>query len=449
MNEVLSHRAKVDAVVAQLRAHTSGRPLSIRKRAVSHQVPKPNDESYRDEKLDLRALDAILEIDPIAMTATVEPGVTFAALVDATLEVGLLPLVVPELETITAGGAVSGCSLESMSFECGGFHDTCLAYEVITAKGEVIECTPDGDEQLLFHMMHGSFGTLGILSKLTCRLVPAAPYVHLRYERYESLADYRAAIERHAAKHDVDFMDGIIHSPAEYVLSLGTFAHSAPYTSHYDWTRIYWKSTHERTEDWLATREYLFRYDRGVTNVHPKSALGRLVFGRVFGSARLLRAASVLHRFLPARPSVTLDLFVPISRFGEFLEWYDRTIGHYPLWCVPYRRVHDYEWLAPSFYAELRDRMFVDLAIYGLEQPPGRNLYRELEEELPRVGGVKTLISYNYYDEKTFWSIFNKPHYDAVKQRTDPENIFRDLYEKTVLAPRGLGSEKAAAAGPP
>ena len=432
------HRGKVEAVIAQLRAHTGSRPISFRKRAVSHQVPKPHDLSYRDDTIDLRPLDAILEIDPEGMTATVEPGVTFAALVDALLPLGLLPLVVPELETITAGGAVTGCSLESMSFECGGFHDTCLAYEVITANGDVIECTPNGDEALLFQMMHGSFGTLGILSKLTFRLVRAAPYVHLRHDRFEDVAGYRAAIERHAAAHDIDFMDGIIHAPNELVLSLGTFAREAPHTSHYDWTRVYWKSTHERREDWLATRDYLFRYDRGVTNVHPKSPLGRLVFGRVLGSARLLRAASVLHRFLPARPTVTVDLFIPISRFGDFIDWYDRTIGHYPLWCVPYRRVHDYEWLAPSFYADLHDTMFVDLAIYGLEQPAGRNLYREIEEELPRVGGVKTLISYNYYDEKTFWSIFNKASYDAVKQRTDPANLFRDLYAKTVLAPRGL-----------
>ena len=40
--------------------------------------------------------------------------------VAATLPHGLAPYVVPELETITIGGAVSGCSLESMSFEVGG-----------------------------------------------------------------------------------------------------------------------------------------------------------------------------------------------------------------------------------------------------------------------------------------------------------------------------------------
>jgi hypothetical protein len=51
---------------------------------------------------------------------------------------------------------------------------------------------------------------------------------------------------------------------------------------------------------------------------------------------------------------------------------------------------------------------------------------------------VKTLISYNYYEEDVFWSIWNKPNHLAVKAITDPRNIFRDLYAKTCRAPRGL-----------
>src|SRR2546421_446946 len=82
------------------------------------------------------------------------------------------------------GGAVSGCSIESMSFRFGGFHDTCLEYEVITATGDVLTCTPDNPHQLVFQMMHGSFGTLGVLAKLTFRLVPAKRFVHVVYETY-------------------------------------------------------------------------------------------------------------------------------------------------------------------------------------------------------------------------------------------------------------------------
>jgi hypothetical protein len=56
---------------------------------------------------------------------------------------------------------------------------------------------------------------------------------------------------------------------------------------------------------------------------------------------------------------------------------------------------------------------------------------------LHELGGIKTLIAHNYYSEAEFWSIWNKPNYDAVKAITDPNNVFRDLYTKTCRAVMG------------
>jgi FAD/FMN-containing dehydrogenase len=434
-----THARKVDAVTSQLRAHRSGVPLAFEKRAVSHQVPKRADRARTDAKLDLRELDAILAIDVERRTCTAEPGVTFEKLVAATLPLGLVPVVVPELKTITLGGAIAGCSLESMSFRFGGFHDSCLEYDVVTAEGHVLVCTPENQHRLLFQMMHGSFGTVGILTELTFRLVPAKAFVHVTYETFATLGEYTAAIRRHFDAGDVDFMDGIIHAPDQLVLSLGRFVDSAPYTHRYDWMKVYYRTTALRAEDYLRTEHYLFRYDRGVTNPTPKSLLGRLLLGKVMTSANLLRLATNFRRLLPAeRPPVTVDLFLPLSEVSPFFEWYGGAIGHFPLWVVPYRRVRDYEWLAPSFWKNVHDPLFVDLAIYGMPQPPGRNLYAEIEAALQRFHGTKTLISYNYYDESTFWQIYDLANYRAVKAITDPHNVFRDLYSKTCLAPRGL-----------
>ncbi|HZR83023.1 MAG TPA: FAD-binding protein [Candidatus Binatia bacterium] len=290
--------------------------------------------------------------------APAEPGVTFAELVAAAMPYGLAPIVVPELPTITIGGAVSGCSLESTSFRWGGFHDTCLEYEVITARGDVLRCTPDNEHALVFQN---------------------------------------------------------------------------------DWLKVDYQNTARRREDYRRTPDDFFRYDNGVTNVHPKSALGRLLLGRFLHSTQMLRLAEKLHRWLPAqRPHVIVDLFVPLSRFADFMAWYERAIRHLPLWCVPYRRVRDYEWIAPAFFAGLDDELFVDLAVYGSKQPAGRNVYKELEDALLRLNGIKTLISYNYYDEDVFWTIWNRPNYLAVKQFTDPDSVFRDLWSKTCRAARGL-----------
>lgn len=443
------HARKIERIARQLRQRDGTRPLSIRKRATSHQVPKAHDLKYSDDPIDIGDLNEVLFIDPDARVCVAEAGVTFVDLVAATLRHGLVPLVVPELKTITVGGAVSGCSLESMSFMYGGFHDSCLEYEVITARGEVLVCTPENEHGLLFQMIHGAFGTLGVLTRLTFRLVPARPFVHVVHEKYRTLADYKAAIWRHFESRDVDFMDGIIHSPTEWALSAGRFVDGAPYTHRYDWTRVYYRSTRTRAEDYLRTPDYFFRYDHGVTNVHPKSFIGRLLFGRAMGSERTLRVAQLLSRLLPAgQPKVTVDVFVPFSKVEAFMEWYEPTLGHFPLWCVPYRRVRDYEWLSPRIFAGLADPLFLDIAIYGMRQPPGTNLHKALEEKLLELGGLKTLISHNYYSREDFWKTWNRENYESVKARTDPDNVFRDLYDKTCRAARGLGPEGAAPGKP-
>ena len=113
----ISHEDKVRRVAgAVAEAARAGRQIHPVKGNVSHMVPLPDDPRSRTWPVDLSELDEILSIDIDARTCTAEPGVTFGRLVDRTLQHGLIPTVVPELDGITIGGAVAGCSVESMSY---------------------------------------------------------------------------------------------------------------------------------------------------------------------------------------------------------------------------------------------------------------------------------------------------------------------------------------------
>ena len=248
------------------------------------------------------------------------------------------------------------------------------------------------------------------------------------------------AIWAHYTKEDIDFMDGIIHSPEEYVLSAGNFIDKAPYTHSYDWTRIYYLSTAKRKEDYLKTPDYFFRYNKGVTNVLPKSFILRLLFGRFINSNNILKIINNFRNVIPSRTiPITVDTFIPFSKMEDFMEWYKEEVNHFPLWCVPYRMVHKYEWLSDEFLSEVRDELYLDIAIYGMRRKDPEHYYKIIEKKLIEIGGIKTLISTNFYSEKEFWKIWNKKNYDLVKHKTDPDNIFRGLYEKMCRASRGLG----------
>src|SRR4029079_14588991 len=152
----------------------AGAPVHIAKGGVHHFVPLPGDARFQGRPIDISGLNQVLTIDREARLCTAEPGVSFASLIAETLKYGLVPVVVPELEGISLGGAVAGCSVESMSYRYGGFHDGAVEYELISGAGERFVCSSQ-KEALLFDMIHGSYGTLGVLSRLTFRLVPAKP----------------------------------------------------------------------------------------------------------------------------------------------------------------------------------------------------------------------------------------------------------------------------------
>ncbi len=71
--------------------------------------------------------------------------VTYEDLADACLARGVMPAVVPQLKTITLGGAVAGVGIEASSHRHGLVHDTMLELEVLLGDGRIVTCTPDNE----------------------------------------------------------------------------------------------------------------------------------------------------------------------------------------------------------------------------------------------------------------------------------------------------------------
>ena len=135
---------------------------------------------------------------------------------------------------------------------------------------------------------------------------------------------------------------------------------------------------------------------------------------------------------------MTLDVMIPFSKIKGYLQWHTEVVKHFPLWCVPYKVVREYEWISEDYHRKNTDQLFLDIAIYGMRKNKDINYYKLIEEELMSIGGIKTLISNNYYSESDFWKVFNKENYYNAKRIADPDNIFRDLYTKTCKAVMGL-----------
>ena len=76
---------------------------------------------------------------------------TFYDLVEATLAYDLMPQAVPELRSITVGGAIAGLGGQSSSFSFGLVHEMVTDFDLLTGEGKVIHCSPAVQRGHLLH----------------------------------------------------------------------------------------------------------------------------------------------------------------------------------------------------------------------------------------------------------------------------------------------------------
>ena len=113
------------------------------------------------------------------------------------------PLVVPQLKTITVGGAATGVGIESTSFRSGLVYDDIVEIDMLTGAGDVVTATPDGPHADLFLGFPNSYGTLGYATRLRVRLEPVRPFValrHLRFARHPRLCRTLSDADRRRAQ---------------------------------------------------------------------------------------------------------------------------------------------------------------------------------------------------------------------------------------------------------
>ena len=180
----------------RIRAEFAGLPANsqVRLRKRTSNLFRPRTKASGG--LDASGFDTAFAIDIEARTADVGGMTTYEHLVDATLPHGLMPLVVPQLKTITLGGAVTGLGIESSSFRNGCPHESVVEMDVLTGTGDIVTATPTNEHRELYYGFPNSYGSLGYALRLRIELEQIHPYVHLQHIRYDDIGECSAAIAR-------------------------------------------------------------------------------------------------------------------------------------------------------------------------------------------------------------------------------------------------------------
>ena len=404
--------------------------------------------------LDTSGLTGVVAIDPVARTADVAGMCTYEDLVDATLPYGLAPLVVPQLKTITLGGAVTGLGIESTSFRNGLPHESVLEMDVLTGDGEIVTASPH-EHADLFRAFPNSYGTLGYAVRLRIELEPVEPFVALTHLRFHGTAELVATMDRiietgtHAGSR-VDYLDGVVFSADEGYLCLGVRTAASGPVGDYTGQRIFYRSIRHddgAAHDRLTTHDYLWRWDTDwfwcsaafgaqhplVRRLWPKRYRRSRSYGTLMRLERRYDIGNRLERLKgrPPRERVIQDIEVPIERTVEFVDWFLANVPIEPIWLCPLRLRGDDTW---PLYPLEPHRTYVNVGFWSTV-PVGETegeTNRRIERRVSELDGHKSLYSDAFYPRDEFDRLYGGDAYRAVKQRYDPDSRLLDLYAKAV-----------------
>jgi FAD/FMN-containing dehydrogenase len=450
---VVDPRAAHAAGVKRLQASYQGIPTTatVRLAKPTSNLFRPR-ARHRSRGLDTSGLTGVIGVDPDTRTADVSGMCTYEDLMAATLAYGLSPLVVPQLKTITLGGAVTGLGIESGSFRNGMPHESVLEMDILTGTGEIVTASPEHHRDL-YRAFPNSYGTLGYAVRLTIALEPVESFVALRHVRYHCVGDLVDAMTGilESGVLDgvrVDYLDGVVFGADESYLCVGHQTAAPGPVSDYTGQDIYYRSIQHHNgiaEDRLTISDYLWRWDTdwfwcsrafGAQNPRlrrwwPRRYRRSSVYWKLLRYEMRFGIADRIERRhgRPPRERVVQDVQVPIERCSEFLDWFLGTVPIEPLWLCPVR-LQD-RW---PLYPMQPGHDYVNVGFWS-SVPAGAidgETNRLIERKVRDLDGFKSLYSDAYYAPDEFDELYGGEDYRAVKLTYDPDSRFLDLYAKAV-----------------
>ena len=423
-------------------------------------LAKPTSNLFRAREkstvkgLDVSGLTGVISVDPEARTADVAGMCTYEDLVAATLPYGLSPLVVPQLKTITLGGAVTGLGIESASFRNGLPHESVLEMDILTGAGEVVTASRDLNPDL-FHAFPNSYGTLGYSVRLKIELEPVKPFVALTHVRFHSVGELVATMDQIVETHryddsPVDYLDGVVFSADESYLCIGVRTATPGPVSDYTGQDVYYRSIQHadgEKRDRLTIHDYLWRWDTDwfwcsrafgaqnptIRRFWPRRLRRSSFYWKLIGYDRRFDIADRIEKRngRPPLERVVQDIEVPIGRTAEFVDWFLDNVPIEPIWLCPLRLRDDVGW---PLYPIAGHHTYVNIGFWS-SVPAGSvegQTNRLIEEKVSELDGHKSLYSDAYYSPEEFDELYGGETYATVKKTYDPDSRLLDLYSKAV-----------------
>ena len=223
---------------------------------------------------------------------------------------------------------------------------------------------------------------------------------------------------------------------------LGSFTDSAPYTSDYTGTEIYYRSIQQREVD-FTIGDYLWRWGHRLVLVFARALSKRPAVCRPSRAAICVRTpwpdhpvrepprwyarASTAPR-LPPKERVVQDVEIPIERTEEFLRWFLDTIPIEPIWLCPLRLHEAGHGVQPGrFISPDRPATMVNVGflVRRRHRPRRRDgdVNRAIQARVHARTATRVSHSDAHYEPDAFWALYGGEDYTRVEEVLRPTAV--------------------------
>ncbi|HSX42671.1 MAG TPA: FAD-binding oxidoreductase [Candidatus Saccharimonadales bacterium] len=402
----------------------------------------------RSEMVDISSLNHVLKVDTEAMVVIAEPNVPMDKLINATLPHGVVPPVITEFPGITVGGAFQGGAIESGSFRWGAFSQTVNSIEMILGNGERITASPTQNADL-FYGSAGSYGSLGLITSVEIKLVPAKKYVTITHIPVSNFAESLAVTQQYFDS-DYDFIESGMFKRDGGSVIIGKFSDKAEgkilrfSRAHDPWYYQYVEKNglaRNTVTNSVPIKDYLFRFDRGAfwaaqlaftQSGIPFNPLTRFLLNPLLKTRKLYQA---VQSSAAGQRYLCQDIVVPAKSLVPFMEHMDKHYNMYPTGFCAVKT----EPRSPLLFNGMKDTdMVYNIGVYGLRVEPYDKFIavnRDIEQVTHKLGGRKWFYAHSYYTEKEFWDIYDKKWYDKLRQKYHATTL-PDIYSRVRVRER-------------
>jgi FAD-linked oxidoreductase len=366
-----------------------------------------------DVLFSLDQLQGIESVDAERQTVTVLAGTRLKALGEALLAQGVAQENLGDIDAQSIAGAIS-TGTHGTGTRFGTLATQVAGLTLVTASGDLLECSPEQNSDI-FKAAQVSVGTLGVIAKVTLRVVPAQ---RLRFQsRREKLADCLANLERYKAENSHFEFFWLPYTQWTQAKFLNET--DAPASGSTLWGKFN-KIVLENGVYWLLseTCRLMPRMSKPISRFSA-SAIGSVnevdYSHRVYATPRVVRFQEMEYN-IPAEhfTAVISEVQACINR-----EQFD---VHFPIECRFVRA--DDIWLSPAYQ---RESAYV--AVHMYRGMPYRDYFQHMEEIFRRYQGRPHWGKMHTQTAESLAALYPRWHdFRRVRAALDPQGVFLNDY---------------------